>query len=78
MLFGYNYFYYICLVIDTSISTLIHGIMLIFSSLANKRIFNNDIISVLTTRAYIVISVCMLFVLAYSIFKMIINPDEAT
>ena len=71
-------FYSICLSIDTALSSLIYGVFTVLMSLAQVRIFSSEVIGSLTQRAYVVISVVMLFVLVYSILKMIINPDELT
>ncbi|MBR1413282.1 MAG: hypothetical protein IJ574_01260 [Bacilli bacterium] len=50
----------------------------IFVSLANARLFSEDSISKIFYRIYLVIGVVMLFVLAYSLLRNIIDPEGAS
>ncbi|MBO4600781.1 MAG: hypothetical protein J5634_00930 [Bacilli bacterium] len=65
-----------CLTIDRTLSIIIYSVFSVFTSLSQTKIISNDLVNVITSRAYIVLSISMLFVLTYSILKMIINPDE--
>lgn len=69
-------FYSFCLVIDTIIYKFINAIFTLFMALSQVRIFSSDVVGSLTRRVYVILSVVMLFVIAYSLLRMIINPDE--
>ena len=66
----------ILLLIDGVIYDLIDGVYDIFDFLARLNIFNEDSYNDIVGRIYIVLGVIMLFVLAYTLLRAIINPDE--
>ena len=68
----------IFLAIDEIIYGLVNYLFSVFDVLSRTRLFSSDIISDLTNRTYIIISVVMLFALTYSIMSIIINPDKAS
>lgn len=69
-------FYSICLAIDMIIYKLISGALSVFTILSDTRIFTDSQIANFSNRVYLIISVVMLFVLAYSFLTVIINPDN--
>lgn len=68
----------ICLSIDEIIYRFINYLFSVFDILSRTRLFSSDIIADFTNRTYIILSVVMLFALAYAIMTVIINPDKAT
>lgn len=72
-----KFFYKILLSIDLVIYNIIGGLFKVFMYLADTRIMSSDIIHGLTTRLYSILSVVMLFVLAYTLIRVIVNPDNA-
>ena len=72
-----KYFYKILLSIDLIIYSIIGAMFKVFMYLADTRIMSSDIVHGLTTRLYSILSVVMLFVLAYTLIRVIVNPDNA-
>ncbi len=68
--------YEILLVIDGVIYDLVDHVYDIFDFLARINLFSEDSYNDIVGRIYIVLGVLMLFVLAYTLLRAIINPDE--
>ena len=68
--------YNILLLIDGAIYDLIDSIFDIFNFLTKTNLFDNQTYSDIVRRVYIVLGMIMMFTLAYSLLKAIINPDE--
>lgn len=68
----------IFLAIDTLIYFFVAQAYEVFMLVANAKLFdsNNTVISHITTNIYTVLGVAMLFVFAYNILNLIINPDK--
>lgn len=64
------------LTIDTILLNLAIWIYTFFLEIANARIFNNDFYENLSNRFYVIIGVVALFIVAYSLLQIIINPDS--
>lgn len=64
------------LTIDGLIYNLICYVTEIFNSLVKLNVFTNDSYNDIVSRIYIVLGLIMLFVLAYSLLKAIINPEN--
>ena len=71
-------FYKICMAIDMIIYKLIGSMFGIFTLLSDLRIFSSDVIGSFTRRVYLIISIVMLFLMAYSFLMVIINPENMT
>jgi len=71
-------FYQICLSIDVLLYKLIGSAFQIFNILSEARLFSSETIGRFTSRVYLIVSVVMLFILAYSFLTVIINPDNMT
>ena len=48
----------------------------VFVAVANVNLFSKDIFEAFTSRMYIVVGMAMLFIFAYNIILMIINPED--
>ena len=70
----------IFLLIDTLIYFLVAQAYEVFMLVANAQLFdsNNEVISRITTNIYSVLGIAMLFVFAYNILNLIINPDKVS
>lgn len=68
--------YNLLLMLDGAIYNLIDYLYDIFDFLAGINIFSQDTYNDIVSRIYIILGVFMLFVLAYSLLKAIINPDD--
>lgn len=68
----------IALTIDIIIYNAITWMYSVFMSIAGARIFSSDLITEFTNRVYLMLSIVMLFVVAYSFMTVIINPDNMT
>lgn len=68
----------VLLLLDTIIYGLISGAYKIFMALASARILSSDAYSNIANSLYAVIGVVMLFVLAYAVIRMIMDPDQTT
>lgn len=68
----------IFLAIDTLIYFLVAQAYEVFMLVANAQLFNsnNEVIDRITTNVYTILGVAMLFVFAYNILQLIINPDK--
>ena len=69
-------FYGLMLILDGFIYGLISSLYEVFTIIASAKIFSNKIFVDITNRVYAVIGVVMLFFLAYSLLRAIINPDN--
>ena len=49
----------------------------VFLAIGSSQLVSSDVIQGFMTRMYIIVSVVMLFILAYSFMNMIVNPDNA-
>ena len=66
----------ILLTIDGAIYDLVDYIYDIFDFLAKINIFDNDMYSDITTKIYTILGLVMMFILAYTLLKAVINPDD--
>lgn len=64
------------LLIDGLIYDLIGSLFEIFDFLSKVNLFSNDVYSNIVRRIYVVLGLIMMFALAYSLLKAVINPDE--
>ena len=62
--------------IDTIIYNAIGWMYTVFISIAGSKIFTSSLINDFLNRIYIIISIVMLFIVAYSFLTIIINPDN--
>lgn len=68
--------YNLLLLLDGVVYDLIDYLYDIFNALAGINIFSQDTYSEIVERIYVILGLFMMFVLAYSLLKAIINPDE--
>ena len=69
--------YTVCLLLDVIIYSVLNLIYQIFFMVSEINLFDNDsATSAITERIYVVLGIVMLFVFAYNIILMIINPDK--
>ena len=68
--------YSILLTIDGAIYDLISSMFTIFNFLAKTDLFSNDLYGQIVRRMYVILGMIMMFALAYSLLKAVINPDE--
>lgn len=68
--------YNILLLIDGAIYDLIDYIYDIFNFLAGYNIFSQETYNQIVQRIYVILGMVMLFALAYSLLKAVINPDD--
>lgn len=66
------------LAIDMVIYGFISKLYQVFVTIAEARFFQAELFQTIANRLYIIIGVVMLFVVAYSLLKAIINPDNFT
>lgn len=66
----------IALTIDTIIYSSITWMYSVFMSIAGARIFESKLITEFVNRMYLIVSIAMLFIVAYSFLTVIINPDN--
>ena len=72
-----SFFYSVLLTIDCIIYSFVSYVYKIFLVLAQGgKIFDDRVINGLINRLYLILGVVMLFILAYSLLKSMINPDE--
>lgn len=64
------------LLIDGIVYFVLANLFDIFNSLAKSQIFSNEFIDTVATKAYVIIGIFMLFVVAYSLLKALVNPDN--
>ena len=74
----YNALIQFCLFIDRLIYSLITRVYSVFLAVGSSEIVSNDIVSAFMVRIYTVISVVMLFIIAYSFMNVVINPDNVS
>ena len=67
----------ILLTLDTLIYGLITSVFKIFMALAGARLLTSEAYYDIANKVYAIIGVVMLFVLAYSVLRGIVNPDQA-
>lgn len=67
----------IILTLDGIIYGLISSMYKVYTLLASARILSSDAFTMIANKLYVIIGVAMLFVLAYSILRAIIDPDQA-
>lgn len=73
-----TFFYYILLWLNAIIYSFISFVYQIFLVLAQGgQLFDDRVIDGLTSRIYVIIGVVVLFLVAYSLLKSMVNPDEA-
>ena len=73
-----TFFYYILLWLNAVIYSFISFVYQIFLVLAQgESILDDRVINGLTSRIYVIIGVIILFLVAYSLLKSMVNPDEA-
>lgn len=73
-----GFFYYILLWLNAIIYSLISFVYQIFLTItSNEGILDDSVINGFVDRLYIIIGVVTLFIIAYSLLKSMINPDEA-
>ena len=72
--------YSLCFFIDSIVYSLISIAYQVFIAVSKVSLYGNidDKINALTDRIYVILGVTMLFVLAYNIILLILNPDKAT
>ena len=69
---------WVCLSLDSAVYSFISFIYQIILVLAGTNIFEDtSVIDGFVSRVYVIIGVVMLFLLAYSLLRALINPDEA-
>lgn len=73
-----GFFYYILLWLNAIIYSLVSFVYQIFLTItSNEGILDDSVINGFVDRLYIIIGVVTLFIIAYSLLKTMINPDEA-
>lgn len=73
-----GFFYYILLWLNAIIYSIISFVYQIFLTItSNEGILDDSVINGFVDRLYIIIGVVTLFIIAYSLLKSMINPDEA-
>lgn len=68
-------FYGLMLILDGIIYGFIAKLYEVFMVIASAKIFSQDIFTDITNRIYVLIGVVMMFFLAYTLLRAIINPD---
>lgn len=61
---------------DALLYRIVGGLYRLFGDIASTRFLSNDMINQFVKRLYLVVSIIMLFILAYSFLMNIINPDS--
>ncbi len=69
-------FRYIFTLIDGAVYWMINAAYTLFMDIANAEIFDQEILSAFSNRIYAFLGIFMLFKIAFSLIKYIINPDE--
>lgn len=67
----------IFLLIDSLVYTIIGWFYQLFLVLASFRLFENDMYKTITSSVYVVIGIVLLFILAYELLKMMVDPDKS-
>ena len=68
----------LCLMLDSLIYSVISYMYSVFIVISRARILSNSIVTTFSNRIYMIISVVMMFLVAYSFINIIINPDNLT
>lgn len=66
----------IWLSLNNMIYYFISALYQVFESVANTNLFSNDVFEKITSRIYIIMGIAMLFIFAYNLVLMIINPED--
>ena len=66
----------VLLLLDGVIYDFVCYIYEIFYALADINIFSDEAYDEITTKIYVILGLIMLFVLAYSLLRAVINPDD--
>lgn len=66
----------ICLSLNWLLYNVIEILYRVFSAIANVNLFDKDVFTKFTERMYIVVGIAMLFIFAYNLVLMIINPED--
>lgn len=66
----------ICCSLNWLVYNILELIYRVFIAVANVNLFSKDIFDAFTRRMYIVVGMAMLFIFAYNIILMIINPED--
>ena len=74
----WTFIYSVLIWFDGIIFNLINVCYQIFYALSRVRIFDESVFNGIFSRFYILIGICTLFFLAYSLLKVIVNPDNMT
>lgn len=64
------------LIICNLLYKLVGWLYQVFSEIAKVNLFDRETFDILTSRIYIVVGIAMLFIFAYNLVLMIINPDD--
>ena len=73
-----SFFFKICILIDGVVYNMINVCYQIFLLLSRVRIFDDNVFSGFLNRFYVLVGVLTLFFVAYSLLKVIANPDNMT
>ena len=68
---------YIFLMIDSVVYAIVNKLYVLFLAIAQFKIFDDRIMQNIINRAYIVVGVISLFIIAYALLNAIINPDTS-
>ena len=68
---------YIFLMIDSVVYAIVNKLYVLFLAIAQFKIFDDRIMQNIINRAYIVVGVISLFIIAYALLSAIINPDTS-
>lgn len=66
----------ICIALNWMVYSVIGILYEVFNAISNINLFNKEIFEGFTQRMYVVIGVAMLFIFAYNLILMIINPED--
>lgn len=66
----------VLLTLDTIIYSLISSAFKVFMAIADARLLSSDAYTEIANKVYVIVGVLMLFVLAYSLLRAIIDPDK--
>lgn len=69
-------FYYVCISLDKGMYNIVAWVYNTLLDIAGYELVSPEVVDVITRRMFVVASVVMLFVVAYSLLRGIINPDE--
>lgn len=66
----------ICISLNWLLYNVIEILYRVFSAIANVNLFDRDVFTKFTERMYLVVGIAMLFIFAYNLVLMIINPED--